>query len=78
MDNKAGILKVLRKVADISTDPTPDESLFDSGLLDSFLLNDLILGLEDEFKITIPDGDISARKFDSVAKIDSYVRSKQG
>jgi acyl carrier protein len=76
MDNKPGILKVLHDATGIATDPTPDESLFDSGLLDSFLLNDLILGLEDEFKISIPDGDISARKFDTVNKIDQYITAK--
>jgi acyl carrier protein len=77
MDNKPGILKVLHAVAGAETNPAPDESLFDSGLLDSFLLNDLILGLEDEFKITIPDSDISARKFDTLTRIEQYVASKQ-
>jgi acyl carrier protein len=77
MDNKPAILKVLHAVADIQADPTPDESLFDSGLLDSFLLNDLILGLEDEFNISIPDNDISARKFDTLTRIDQYITAKR-
>ncbi len=77
MDNQPAILKVLQSVSGIADAPTPDESLFDSGLLDSFLLNDLILALEDEFKITIPDGDISARKFDTVNKIDQYIKSRR-
>ncbi len=76
MDNKLRILKVLHAVAGVTSDPRPEESLFDSGLLDSFLLNDLVLSLEDEFKITIPDGDISARKFDTLDRIDGYVTAK--
>jgi acyl carrier protein len=76
MNNQPAILKVLQSVSGITDTPTADESLFDSGLLDSFLLNDLILALEDEFKITIPDGDISARKFDTITKIDQYITAK--
>jgi len=77
MDKKPGILKVLHAVADTSADPAPDESLFDSGLLDSFTLNDLILGLEEEFKVSVPDSDISARKFETVSKIEQYLNSKE-
>ena len=70
------ILKALHSVADFSADPDPAESLFDSGLLDSFTLNDLILELEKEFSITIPDADISARRFDTIEKISQYVAAK--
>lgn len=77
MDKKPGILKVLHAVADPAADPAPDESLFDSGLLDSFTLNDLILGLEEEFHVSVPDSDISARKFETVSKIEQYLNSKE-
>lgn len=70
------ILTALHSVADFSSDPDPAESLFDSGLLDSFTLNDLVLALEKEFSITIPDADISARRFDTVEKISQYVATK--
>ena len=46
MSKQAGILKVIHAVADVDGDPTPDESLFDSGTLDSFTLPDLVTGLE--------------------------------
>ena len=76
MDKQAAILKVIHAVADVPADPGPEESLFDSGLLDSFTLNDLVLGLEKEFGVTIPDGDISARKFDTRDRIAQYLASK--
>ena len=75
-DLQARVMKALRSVADVSTDPAADESLFDSGLLDSFTLNDLVMALEKEFSITVPDGDIAARRFDTVDKIAAYVATK--
>ncbi len=75
-DLQPRVLKALRSVADITSDPAPAESLFDSGLLDSFTLNDLVLALEKEFSITVPDGDIAARRFDTIEKISQYVATK--
>ena len=54
-----------------------DESLFDSGLLDSFGLTDLVSALEKEYKIQVPDGDLNPRKFDTLDKIAEYVEAKQ-
>jgi acyl carrier protein len=51
----------------------PEESLFESGLLDSFKLVDLVMTLEEAFKVKIPDADVNPRKFDSLARIDSYL-----
>src|ERR1700724_3421726 len=58
MSTQAGILKVIHAVADIPNDPAPDESLFDSGTLDSFPLPDLHTGLEQESDVKIPDADL--------------------
>jgi acyl carrier protein len=55
--------------------PAPDESLFESGLLDSFSLTDLVSALETEFSIRIPDADLTPRKFDSIDRIQAYVES---
>lgn len=76
MDTRPGILKVLHAVAGEDVNPEPDESLFSSGLLDSFSLPDFVSGLEQEFKISVPDSDLSARKFDTVEKVESYLDSK--
>jgi len=56
--------------------PGEDDSLFQSGLLDSFALTDFVSGLEKEFAITIPDSDLSARRFDTIRKVASYVSAK--
>lgn len=67
------LMGVLNKVA---SQPVPDdenESLFESGLLDSFALPDLVSAIEEEFSIKVPDRDLNPRKFDSVARIEAYL-----
>jgi acyl carrier protein len=76
METQARILKVLQKVTGKEINPSADESLFVSGLLDSFALTDFVTGLEEEFGATIPDSDLSARKFDTISKVQAYLASK--
>ena len=76
MSKQAGILKVIHAVADVDGDPAPDESLFDSGTLDSFTLPDLVTGLEEEFGVAIPDSDLVPERFDTIHKIEAYLDSK--
>jgi acyl carrier protein len=73
MADRSLILKSIHAVASIQTNPTPDESLFDSGLLDSFTLVDLASQLEANFGIKIPDSDLTPRKFDTIERIDAYI-----
>ena len=77
MSRQQGILKVIHAVSDLSTDPAPDESLFDSGTLDSFTLPDLVTGLEKEFDVKIPDADLVPERFDTVTKIEAYLDSRK-
>lgn len=70
------ILEVLRQFAGKPIDPLPDESLFESGLLDSFALADFVAALEREFSISIPDSDLTPRKFDTLERIEAYVQSR--
>jgi acyl carrier protein len=76
MEPQARILKVLKRVTGKEIEPGTDESLFVSGLLDSFALTDFVTGLEEEFGVTIPDSDLSARKFDTIRKVEVYLASK--
>jgi acyl carrier protein len=76
MESQARILKVLQKVTGKEIAPGSDESLFVSGLLDSFALTDFVSGLEEEFGVSIPDSDLSARKFDTIGKVESYLAVK--
>lgn len=78
MDYRPGILKVLHAVAGEDINPEPDESLFSSGMLDSFSLPDFVSGLEQEFGVKVPDSDLSARKFDTIEKTEDYLVDKLG
>lgn len=76
MNRQAKIAEIVRTISRKSTTPDPDESLFDSGLLDSFALPDMLSALEREFSITIPDSDLNPRKFDSISRIETYLDSR--
>ena len=75
MSQAARILEAIRAVAKQPVNPDPEESLFESGILDSFALTDLIGALETEFGISVPDADLSPRKFETIAKIEAYIES---
>ena len=67
------ILTVVKSVAQKPIPTDPEESLFESGVLDSFALPDMVSGLEKEFKMKVPDSDLNPRKFDSLSRIADYV-----
>lgn len=76
MENQIKIVELIQSISGKPVNPSPDESLFESGLLDSFTLPDLVTALENEFSIRIPDSDLTTRKFDSVNRIQAYVQSR--
>jgi acyl carrier protein len=76
MDRQTQISEIIRTISKKNTTPDADESLFDSGLLDSFALPDVLSALEKAFSIKIPDSDLNPRKFDSISRIESYIESR--
>ena len=68
------IAALVAKVTKKPAPPDAEESLFDSGLLDSFSLTDLVGELEKAFSIKVPDSDLNPRRFDNVARIAAYVQ----
>jgi acyl carrier protein len=72
MDKRSQILEIIRRVSGKES-PAADASLFDSGVLDSFALQDLVTELEHIFNVTIPDDDLTPRKFESVERIEQYL-----
>lgn len=70
------IANALKQVTDKPLPSDTEESLFESGILDSFALTDLISALEGEFGIKVPDSDLNPRKFESLARIEAYVSSR--
>jgi len=76
MDNRQRIITILQNVSKKTAVPGSDESLFDSGYLDSFALPDMVSELEREFNIQVPDSDLHPRKFESIERIESYIESR--
>ena len=70
---RARLLAVLKKVTSQQLPADDEESLFESGLLDSFALPDLVSALEQEFSLQVPDRDLNPRKFDSIARMEAYL-----
>ena len=77
MDRRPKLIEILSRVAQKDVNPGDDESLFDSGTLDSFALPDLVSALEEEFGISIPDSDMNPRKFETLARIGEYLDARQ-
>jgi len=57
-------------------DVADDASLIDELMLDSIQVLELIVGLENEFDITLADEDLSLALFESVNTIAAYIREK--
>jgi acyl carrier protein len=68
---------LIRTASNKDVTPELEESLFESGLLDSFALPDLVSAIEKEFHISIPDSDLSPRKFESIAQIERYLDNRR-
>ncbi len=73
------VLQRLQEMAATKGIPLPpeEESLFGAGVMDSLGLLDLILALEEEYQISIPDGDVKPGRFESLARIREYVESRR-
>jgi acyl carrier protein len=69
------IVAVLERISKQPIRVASNESLFDSGLLDSFALPDMVSALEEEFAITVPDSDLTPRKFESIDSIGRYIQT---
>jgi acyl carrier protein len=75
-NRRARLRKVVEATANKPVPPDEDESLFESGLLDSFALPDLVSAIEQEFSVKVPDSDLNPRKFDSISRIDEYLSAR--
>ena len=75
-DMQARLAAIVRRVSGKEANPDPEESLFDSGYLDSFALVDMVSGIEREFGVKIRDSDLNPRRFDSLTRIAEYLTSR--
>ena len=76
LDRRLQIIQIIREVSGKDAVPADSASLFESGMLDSFALTDLVAALETRFSIQIPDSDLNPRKFDSIERIEAYLESR--
>ena len=78
MDRQAKLRAIIQTVANDNKDLQPglDESLFESGLLDSFALPDLVSAIEEGFGVKIPDSDLIPSKFDTISRIEKYLDTR--
>jgi acyl carrier protein len=76
MDKRTKIIAIIQQIAGRPIDPAPDESLFDSGLLDSNNIIDFLAALELEFGISIPDTDARPQKFESIERTEAYLQNR--
>jgi acyl carrier protein len=76
MDRETQIRKVLRELVDDPESIEVNESMLDSGALDSFSLTALVAALEREFQIKVPDTDLIPQRFESIARIQNYLESR--
>ena len=70
------IVGIIEKVSQRPVQVGPDDSLFDSGILDTFALPDMVTAIEEEFGLKVPDSDLTPRKFESIASIGRYIESR--
>jgi acyl carrier protein len=76
MDREGQIRKVLRELVDDPASIDVNESMLDTGALDSFSLTALVAALEREFQIKVPDSDLIPQRFESIGRIQNYLASR--
>ena len=75
-ETRQKVREIVKQFASENREPDATESLFDSGLLDSFVLPQVVSALEEAFQIRVPDADLNPRNFESLARIEVYVSSR--
>jgi acyl carrier protein len=71
-----GVIAFLDRAATEGRTSVPDRdcSLFLSGILDSFTLVEFVTVLEKECGIRVDDADLRPENFDTISKVEDYVR----
>jgi acyl carrier protein len=53
-----------------------DDSLLEKGIIDSMGVMEMVVFVEQEFGVSVPDRDITPENFDSVNKLAHYINTK--
>lgn len=58
------------------TDLAPDDSLIDSGIIDSTGILELVLFIEEKFEIAVDDEELVPENLDSLNNLTSFLKQK--
>ncbi|MGY3616575.1 phosphopantetheine-binding protein [Bradyrhizobium sp. USDA 10063] len=73
LDTCARLRDVLRTVAPHKDLPADDDDLFATGVLDSFATVELIAVLEQTFRVTLPNEELTLQNFQTISSIGALV-----
>lgn len=77
MERVVGYLQQIARDQGVNL-PPETESLFETGVLDSFGLLDFVVFIEEELSIQIPDEDLVEGNFHTIANIRAYLGDRIG
>ncbi len=70
---------IIDKIEEITfTEVGPTDSLWEEKVLDSITIVELVVELENEYKIKIPFNEIVTENFETVERIVAYLKGKIG
>jgi len=70
---------IINKIAEITfTEVGPTDSLWEEKVLDSITIVELVVELENEYKIKVPFNEIIVENFETVERIVVYLNGKIG
>ena len=70
---------IIDKIEEITfTAVSPSDSLWEEKVLDSITIIELVVELENEYKIKVPFNEIVTENFETVERIVAYLKSKIG
>ena len=72
------VVTLLGDAAERAADLGDDESLLESGLVDSLNILGLVNGLEDHFDLEFDDEDLQIENFETIGKIMSLLEERRG
>lgn len=61
---------------DSEPDYVDDDSFLEQGIIDSLGILNLVLFVEEEFGLSVPDGDVIPDHFDSITRLVAYVQRR--
>jgi len=70
------LLEIIQnEILEFTGSPTPETDLFEAGL-DSMAIMQLLLHIEDHFKVVLEPADLSRENFQTTSKIATLITSK--